>query len=54
MCGAKLGGGFEQQGGRGIFAKLVEMMPAAQAANAVGIVIDQRIQPERVALMRQQ
>lgn len=54
MCRAKLGRRFEQQAGRGIFAELVEMMPGAETADALGIVIDQCIQPERIALVRQQ
>lgn len=54
MCGAKLGCGFEKQARRGIFAKLVEVMPGAEAANALSIVIDQCIQPERIALVWQQ
>ena len=54
MCGAKLGGGFEQQARRGIFAKLVEVMPGAETADSEGVVIDQCIQPESIALVRQQ
>jgi len=54
MCRAKLGCGFEQQARRGIVAELVEMMPGAEALDAFGIVIDQCIQPESIALVRQQ
>lgn len=54
MCGAKLGRSFEQQARRGIFAKLVEMMPGAETADSEVVVIDQCIQPESIALVRQQ
>ena len=54
MCGAKLGRSFEQQARRGIFAKLVEVMPGAETADIEAIVIDQCIKPERVALVWQQ
>lgn len=54
MCGAKLGCGLEQQARRGIFAKLVEMMPGAESADIEAVMIDQCIQPESVALVRQQ
>ena len=54
MRGTQLGGSFEQQARRSVFAQAIEVVPAAQTLDATRIVIEQRVQPECIALVRQQ
>ena len=54
MRGAQLGRSLEQQAGRGVVAQGVQVMPGGQSLDAAGVVTEQGVQPQGLALVWQQ